>query len=116
MATQTKARKRRSPARKDVLMRRMEHAIPREKWATILGTSGDARADRVFQMLMDPAYRNHSPGKTLPAGRTEAARIAGPIQEIPARPSRIDRVSTAPLDHRRSGRGGPQPASQLQEV
>ena len=63
MATQNKSLKRKSPARKNSLMRRMESTIPREKWAGILGASGDPRADRVFEMLTDPAYRKHSLAK-----------------------------------------------------
>ena len=58
------ANKPRSPARKDPLMRRFETGIGgQDELKSMMAYSGDPRAQRLLEMLMDPAYRNHSLGK-----------------------------------------------------
>ena len=51
---------RRSPARKDPLMRRFASAVSKEELGGMLAHSGDERAQRALEMLLDPAYRNHT--------------------------------------------------------
>ncbi len=57
MANKTKSRKRRCPARKNRLMRRFERTLPREALAPALAGSGDLRAQRLLELMLDPAYR-----------------------------------------------------------
>jgi len=54
---------RRSPARKDPLMRRFASTVSREELGGMLAHSGDERAQRALEMLLDPAYRNHTLAK-----------------------------------------------------
>ena len=54
-----KAKKQRSPARKDTILRRLEASIG-EELPTTLHHSGDPRAMRLLELLMDPAYSRHS--------------------------------------------------------
>lgn len=51
---------RRSPARKDPLMRRFTSTVSKEELGGMLAHSGDERAWRALEMLLDPAYRNHT--------------------------------------------------------
>ena len=51
---------RRSPARKDPLMRRFASTVSKEELGGMLAHSGDERAWRALEMLLDPAYRNHT--------------------------------------------------------
>lgn len=52
--------KRRSPARKDPLFRRLQTAVRQEDLIKALDQAKNQKAFAVFQMLCDPAYRNHS--------------------------------------------------------
>ncbi len=54
---------RRSPARKDTLMRRFASTVSNEELGGMLAHSGDQRACRALEMLLDPAYRNHTLAK-----------------------------------------------------
>lgn len=47
---------RRSPARKDPLMRRFASTVSKEELGGMLAHSGDERAQRALEMLLDPAY------------------------------------------------------------
>ncbi len=51
---------RRSPARKDPLMRRFASTVSKEELGGMLAHSGDERAWRALEMLLDPVYRNHT--------------------------------------------------------
>ena len=51
---------RRSPARKDPLMRRFASTVSKEELGGMLAHSGDERAWRLLEILMDPVYGNHS--------------------------------------------------------
>ena len=51
---------RRSPARKDPLMRRFASTVSKEELGGMLANSGDERAWRALEMLLDPIYRNHT--------------------------------------------------------
>ncbi len=51
---------RRSPARKDPLMRRFASTVSKEELGGMLAHSGDERAQRALEMLLDPAYPNHT--------------------------------------------------------
>ena len=53
-------RKRRSPARKDALLRRFETAVGRSLLLEDLDWSGDERSVALAAMLADPVYRHHS--------------------------------------------------------
>src|SRR5579862_9475821 len=52
--------KRRSPARKDPLFRRLQTAVSREDLMKALDQAESQKAFALFQMLCDRAYRNHS--------------------------------------------------------
>ena len=63
MASKGRGSKRRSPARKDTMLRRIENTVGREQWASILNWSSDERAGRLWELLFDPAYQKHSMAK-----------------------------------------------------
>ena len=52
--------KRRSPARKDALLRRYETTVGRDKMLEVLDWSADQRAVALAAMLCDPVYRRFS--------------------------------------------------------
>ena len=62
-ATAKNSNKRRSPARKDALLRRFEVTVGRDDLMGTLDASMDPRAFALVQMMADPAYRRHSFGK-----------------------------------------------------
>ena len=55
--------KRRSPARKDTFLRRFAANVERDELLGMLEHRGDERSCRLLEMLLDPAYRNHSFGR-----------------------------------------------------
>ena len=56
----TKPKRRKSPARKDDLLRRYETTLGRDKMLEVLDWSADQRAVALAAMLCDPAYRRFS--------------------------------------------------------
>lgn len=63
MPSKSKAKKPRSPARKDPLIRRFETGVGEDELRSMMAYSGDPRAQRLLEMLMDPAYRGHTLAK-----------------------------------------------------
>ncbi len=55
-----KPKRRKSPARKDGLLRRYETTVGRDKMLEVLDWSADQRAVALAAMLCDPAYRRFS--------------------------------------------------------
>ncbi len=60
MASKGSSTRRRSPARKDTMLRRIETSVGKDEWASILNWSSDERAGRLWELLFDPAYKSHS--------------------------------------------------------
>ena len=58
-----KSSKPKSPARKDILIRRFGETLGRDELLQTLNWTGDPRAMRVFEMLQDPVYSRHTLAK-----------------------------------------------------
>ena len=56
----TGRKRRKSPARKDALLRRYETTVGRDKMLEALSVSEDERASALVNMMLDPAYRRFS--------------------------------------------------------
>lgn len=51
---------RKSPARKDIVFRRLEQSVPRNEWLQAFEASGDERAEHLMVRMLDPAFASCS--------------------------------------------------------